>query len=61
MCYVSTRGKRVIFKVCKTCGYIVAVKEEVTRAYCNRCNGEREVKERNDSKIRFDTKPREDN
>lgn len=51
----------MVFKICKTCGYIVAVEEEVTRAYCNRCKEEREVKERNDSKIRFDTKPREDN
>lgn len=51
----------MVFKICKTCGYIVAVKEEAKKAYCNRCREEREVRERNDSKIRFDTKPRKDN
>ena len=50
----------MVFKVCKTCGYIIAVKEEVTKAYCNRCKEEREVKERNDCKVCFDTKPRKD-
>jgi predicted RNA-binding Zn-ribbon protein involved in translation (DUF1610 family) len=50
----------MIFKVCKTCGYIVAVKEEAKKAYCNRCKEEREVKERNDSKICVNTKPGKD-
>jgi predicted RNA-binding Zn-ribbon protein involved in translation (DUF1610 family) len=50
----------MVFKVCKTCGYIIAVKEEAKKAYCNRCKEEREVKERNDSKICVNTKPRKD-
>lgn len=54
----------MVFKLCKTCGYIVAVKEEVTKAYCNRCKDKRELKERettNDSKIRTNQTPRQNN
>ena len=54
----------MVFKLCKNCGYIIAVKEEATKAYCNRCGEERELKEReatNDSKIRANQEPRQNN
>ena len=54
----------MVFKICKSCGYIIAVKEEETKAYCNRCKEKRELKEReatNDSKIRTNKEPRQNN